>query len=205
MCVCFVSFMSQTFLTIFFSTHKYTFKGRYVQVFLVESQSVIFFNRDNMARVYAVSFSMDNTSLLTGSDDGIIRVFDFLQQGRDKGKAKVEIVAHKGYVRAAAFLPDGKHFVTGGKDKTLKVFDCASSEQVLNYNLKRIDLIVVGHNTECKQIVVGSLNDDKSMTELSVFNTFDLCSSNDILPLSNPHKKEVLYVAFSPDGSYFGR
>jgi WD40 repeat protein len=43
---------------------------------------------------------------------------------------KCTLRGHSGYVFSVAYSPDGKHIVSGAYDKTVKIWDAQSGEEV---------------------------------------------------------------------------
>ena len=78
------------------------------------------------ASVKSVTFSPDGHRIVSGSDDGTIRVWD-----AETG----EVVAgpfngHSDLVSSVAFSPDGHRIVSGSYDKTVRVWDAETGEVV---------------------------------------------------------------------------
>ncbi|MFI9202913.1 helix-turn-helix domain-containing protein [Streptomyces sp. NPDC053048] len=68
--------------------------------------------------VYSVAFTPDGSTLATGSDDGIVRLWD-TGTGRLRGK----FAEQSGGTRAVAFAPDGRTLATRGDDGTVRLWD----------------------------------------------------------------------------------
>lgn len=62
------------------------------------------------------------STLLSGAYDGEVRTWNLGQ-----GTCTRAFLAHDGMVRGIAYVPDGKHFVTVGDDKTIKTWDMVSA------------------------------------------------------------------------------
>ena len=90
--------------------------------------------------MYSVAFSSDGKSIVSGSDDQTIKVWDagtpaclipHLAQNLSAptlAAASLELKAekqsaHSGAIYSVGFSPDGKTIVSGSSDKTLKVWD----------------------------------------------------------------------------------
>ena len=93
--------------------------------------------------IKSVAFSPDGKSIVSGSDDKTIKVWDAgvgtdtLQPLRPALTASVLVAAslelkvekqsaHSDLVLSVAFSPDGKTIVSGSRDKTLKVWDAGT-------------------------------------------------------------------------------
>ena len=95
--------------------------------------------------VNSVAFSPDGKTIVSGSRDQTIKVWDASVFGTDTpdpfrpnltasvlAAASLELKAekqsaHSDYVRSVAFSPDGKTIVSGSWDKTIKVWDAGVS------------------------------------------------------------------------------
>jgi WD40 repeat protein/ribosomal protein S27E len=96
-----------------------------------------------------------------------------------------------GGVLSVAFSPDGKRIVTGGWDKTLKVWDATSGQETLSLKGHTGGVLSVAFSPDGKRIVSGSW--DKTLK------VWDAVSGQDKLTLKRDSDR-VLSVAFSPDG-----
>jgi Tol biopolymer transport system component len=77
------------------------------------------------AYTYSVSFSPDNSLLVSASSDKYVRIWD-----TKNGKELRSIVAHKQAVNHAEFSPDGKRVVSVSSDKTVKLWDAIEGKKV---------------------------------------------------------------------------
>ena len=73
-----------------------------------------------------MAFSPDGTGVLTGGDDGSIRLWDVAN-----GKQLRLVGKHEGPVLAVAFSPDGKHAFSGGKDWMVRLWDLGMEKKEL--------------------------------------------------------------------------
>jgi len=77
--------------------------------------------------VKSVSFSHDEgTRLLTGSNEKIVRVYDL-----NRPSAEPQTFAgHSGAIKAALYTHDHRQILTAADDKTVRLFDVASGQEV---------------------------------------------------------------------------
>lgn len=64
-----------------------------------------------------MAFSPDGLTIVSGSDDKTIKLWDV-----QTGLPIIILFGHESYVESVAFSPDGKNVVSGGYDKTVKVW-----------------------------------------------------------------------------------
>ena len=68
--------------------------------------------------VISVSFSPDGKTLVSGSDDNTIKLWDV-----ETGQEIRTLKGHDNYVRSVNFSPDGKTLVSGSADRTIKLWN----------------------------------------------------------------------------------
>ncbi|HPP47422.1 MAG TPA: hypothetical protein PLF25_07990, partial [Accumulibacter sp.] len=73
--------------------------------------------------VRACAWSPDGQRLLSGGDDGTLRVWD-----APSGTGLWTLRGHDGWVTACAWSPDGTRLLSGGVDGTLRIWDAESGE-----------------------------------------------------------------------------
>ncbi|MFD7428196.1 trypsin-like peptidase domain-containing protein [Streptomyces sp. NPDC059818] len=71
----------------------------------------------------AVAFSPDGRSLATGSENGIVRLWDTAN-----GKSRQELRGHDDVVNAVAFSPDGERLASAGGDRTVRLWHTTSGK-----------------------------------------------------------------------------
>lgn len=96
--------------------------------------------RGHKDSVYSVAFSPDGTSLLSGSLDRTLRVWDLVGPKRAAQNAKGGQVitgnaacshtlsGHKDYVLSVGLTPDGQWVVSGSKDRSIQFWNVASEQ-----------------------------------------------------------------------------
>ena len=73
--------------------------------------------------VLASGFSADGTRLVSGGDDGTVRVWD-----ARTGDPLLTLEGHRGGVWASGFSADGTRLVSGGDDGTVRVWDARTGD-----------------------------------------------------------------------------
>jgi WD40 repeat protein len=98
---------------------------------------------------------------------------------------------HTGFVRAAAFSPDGSRIVTGGDDQTARVWDARSGALALTLKGHRSGGVSAAFSPDGSRIVTGG--DDQTAK------VWDARSGALVLTLKG--HTDAVQAAFSPDGS----
>ncbi|OAX34914.1 WD40 repeat-like protein [Rhizopogon vinicolor AM-OR11-026] len=137
--------------------------------------------------VWSVAFFHHGRWVITGSGDGTLKIWE-VQDGTCIGEP---FEGHEGIVASISISPDDRRIVTGGQDERIIIWDVGSRQKVLEPPVKHTDWA----NAVClspdgkrfasagdKRVIVW---DAETGTELATF---------------AGHRKEVLTVAFSPDG-----
>ena len=90
--------------------------------------------------VRSVALTPEGRWIITGSEDGAVRVIDRASLQLNRGMR-----AHHEPVRAVAVSPDGRHIVSGGDDRKVRVFELASS---------RLEHTLEGHTGPVRAVAV---------------------------------------------------
>ncbi len=106
----------------------------------------------------SLAFSPDGCRLVSGTDGGLVQVWDI-----ESGKEVVPRPGHTGAVYALDIAKDGRHVLTGGVDKAVRLWDLASSPP--GQEVKRLD----GHTAPVTTVVL--LPDGKRVVSASQDNT----------------------------------
>jgi WD40 repeat protein len=77
---------------------------------------------------HAVAFSPKGTHLLTGSDDGLVTLWDAADTRRIRTFRE-----HSGPVGEVAFSPDGSQLLSSSRDKTVKLWNAASGKLIRSF------------------------------------------------------------------------
>ncbi len=98
---------------------------------------------------------------------------------------------HKGAVRAAAFLPDGRQIVSAGDDGCVVVWDLESSKEVRRINAHTAGITGLAVADDGRRVLTSSLD--------HTVRVWDLTSGKEVCRFEK-HPCEVECVALSPDG-----
>lgn len=133
-------------------------------------------------------FSPDDKSLLTGSIDGTLRLWDL-----ETFQTALIFEGHTNHIRSAVFSDDGSHIVSASSDGTLRIWDV---------NTGKVIRVLEGHTSivRCcdihpngKFVISGS--DDQTLRLWSVEN-------GRTMMIFEGHSGPVLGCEFSPEGNH---
>ena len=82
--------------------------------------------KSHIGTVRSVSWSLDEGSLLSCSDDKVVKIWDCARNYRFKSS----LIGHSNWIRSGQFSADGRLIVTGSDDRTVRLWDVRSSECV---------------------------------------------------------------------------
>ncbi|MBA4186500.1 MAG: hypothetical protein C0467_00635 [Planctomycetaceae bacterium] len=151
----------------------------------------------NNGEVMGVAFAPDNSGVFSCGRDGTARLTagpkpDGTAAGNTSTRLR-EYTGHTGAVTTLAVVPDGSLLVTGGEDKTVRVWEIGSGKQLrsLQGHLGRVT--ASASRADGKQIASGS--------EDGAIRMWDLNADDDHRALSEA-ADSLWAVAFSPDGKH---
>ncbi|WP_249268059.1 WD40 repeat domain-containing protein [Microcystis aeruginosa FBCC-A68] len=135
--------------------------------------------------VQSVNFSPDGKTLVSGSDDGTIKLWNV-----ETGKEIRTLKGHDGYVSSVNFSPDGKTLVSGSL-QTIKLWNVETGEEILTLKGHDNGVNSVNFSPDGKTLVSGS-NDE-------TIKLWNVKTGQKIRTLKG-HDNWVNSVNFSPDG-----
>jgi WD40 repeat protein len=145
--------------------------------------------------VTSVNFSPDGARIVSGSDDGTVRLWDAAS-----GAELTALRAHKQGVNSVGFSPDGARIVSGSRDTTVRVWYVSGAELALLHG--RDELVNCGHregvssvsfSPDGMRIVSGS-------SDMAVL-VWDATSGDVLERLYTNVSSSQNSVCFSPDGA----
>ena len=150
--------------------------------------------RKNNTSCYSIDFSHDGNTIATSYSDNIIQLWDV-----NKGQKIKQLKGHTGVftgVNSIAFSPDDKLIISGGGDKSVRVWKLKNSQEkyILRDHQRWISCVTLSPNGE----IIASASVDKTIK------LWDLSKGRKIATLTG-HKgmfAGVNQVIFSGDGKY---
>jgi WD40 repeat protein/serine/threonine protein kinase len=137
---------------------------------------------------FSASWSPDGNSLVTGSRDGIARIWV-----ANTGDKLREIKAHDNYITQVAWSPTGEQLATASNDDTAKIWDAATGGLLYVLSGYGDDVAGVTWSPDGKYISVASLDSNALV--------WDVISGESLISLAG-HRDQVWDVAWSPNGKY---
>ncbi|HEY4642452.1 MAG TPA: WD40 repeat domain-containing protein [Thermoanaerobaculia bacterium] len=147
--------------------------------------------------VHAASFSADGEHLVSGGEDGTIRLWN-CRSGKELAAWENRLPRYyRSYpVYAVAFSPSGRAVISGGNDYAIKVWDGRSGEIVKAFG-QHYNVVSLGSSANGQRLVSGSrdcMNADASVK------LWDVASGAEIRTFDGDYS-DINAVALSPDGS----
>jgi WD40 repeat protein len=139
------------------------------------------------AAVNCASFLRDGSRIVSGSEDGIVRVWD-----SSTGKVVQELKGHTGSVVSVAFSPNGTRVVSGSSDETVRVWDADSGAELRTLQGHTSSVLSVAFSPNGTRIVSGSSDE--------TVRVWDADSGAELRTLQG-HTDSVTSIAFSPNGT----
>jgi WD40 repeat protein len=148
--------------------------------------------KGHTASVKRIAFSPDGRRLVSGSEDGTVKVWD-LNAAR-AGGADSPVLTFKGHtsgVVSVAFTPDGTRIISGSRDKTVKVWDSTSPQECQTWT---------GH-THTVMSVAWCADESRvaSAGRDGLIKIWDT-TTGQVLRSWKGHQRDAICVVFSPDG-----
>lgn len=96
--------------------------------------------------------------MVSGGEDGVIRIW---QRNRNQTKAKNVLNGHIGDVYTCEFSPCGNFVVSGGNDKTAKLWDLEKFKEIQTFSEHKGTLFKVKFHPD--SFLFGSCSHDKTI------------------------------------------
>jgi len=136
--------------------------------------------------VLAVQFTHDGKTLVSGSRDHTIKIWDVAT-----GELKKTLTTHSADVYSIAFSHDGAKMATGSRDKKIILWDANTFELIRTFT---------GHTGDVRFVAFSP--DDKTLASAGEDNTLRLwdLATGELKVTRSEHTKRLKTVAWYPDG-----
>ena len=154
--------------------------------------------RGHTQPVNSIGFSPDGSRVVSGSDDGTIKVWN-AKTGTESldldGNCEFTLLAHSEPVSAIAVSHDGVKFASGSRDKLVKVWDLKKRSELLSLNSHIGAITSLAFSPDGSML--SSVSQDNSITK------WDLAQGK-VLRTVTQNGYKITCSKFSPDGSKIG-
>ncbi|AEE54178.1 hypothetical protein [Haliscomenobacter hydrossis] len=158
----------------------------YVKVRSIDLESGQIMNLfEEHSGILSLAFSIDDEKILTGSEDGIVKLWDVKTKQLEK-----LFENHTDPVNSVAFSPDGRKILTGSEDSSAILWDIETKKVEKKFFHKNSPVYSVAFSPDGKQIATGGRR---------IATLWDLESGFAMQDFIG-HKNDIHSVSFSPDG-----
>ncbi|AOX00430.1 hypothetical protein BJP34_14050 [Moorena producens PAL-8-15-08-1] len=138
------------------------------------------------ADVTEIAFSPDGKQIISGSDDGTVRLWN-----TETGQLIHTLEGHTDDVNGIAFSPDGKQILSGSYDDTLRLWDTETGQLIHTLEGHTSSVTEIAFSRDGKQILSGSFDNTVRLWDTA---------SGQLIHTLEGHTSSVTDIAFSPDG-----
>jgi len=135
--------------------------------------------------VFGLAFAPDGRCLLTGSDDGVVRLWDLM------GKRLRRYEGHATAITSVAFSPDGRWGLSGSLDGTVRLWDIESGAALRCFEGHGKGVLSVAFAPSGRQVLSGSADATLRLWDVE---------KGTAIQCFEGHSQGVAGVAFTPDG-----
>lgn len=158
-----------------------------IQVFDSSSKKLIRNLKGHKGPVRKVLFSPDKQHLFSISDDKTFKVWNIPAESET-----TSIVAHDDYVRACAISLNGKYFVTGSYDHTIKIWSTEDFSQTM----------ILVNDCPIEDVLISPSGSVIISCGGNTIKFWDLTSGGKLIYSMSPHQKTITSLVYSSDYNY---
>ncbi|PSB07241.1 hypothetical protein C7B76_28320, partial [filamentous cyanobacterium CCP2] len=140
----------------------------------------------NFTAIFSTALSLDGNLLATGEYDGHVRLWRMADT-----QPVLSLLAHENWVWAMNFSPDSTTLVTASADRTIKLWNVQTGQQ-LNVIQEATSVMSVGFSPDGKTLVSGGADCAVKLWD---------AQTGKLLNTLQGHENWVWSVCFSPDGT----
>jgi WD40 repeat protein len=141
-----------------------------------------------MGGAYSVVFSPDGNFLLTGGDDGEIRLWRIAE-----GRQHLSWSANNFWVFTAVFSPDGNIIASGSSEAVIRLWDTKTGQSLKALQGHTNLIFSIAFSPDGKTLASGSTDETVRLWDVET----GIC-----LKVLEGHAQGAVSVSFSPDGQY---
>ncbi len=134
----------------------------------------------------SLDWSPDGTTILTGHEDGTLRIRD-----AQTGEERTTVTGHEGIVRDALFAPDGSRIASASEDGTVRLWDVATGAELMVIDGHAGNVQSVAWSPDSTRLVTGGSD--------GLPRVWDATTGETLFVLPG-HTEDVVIVSWSKDG-----
>jgi hypothetical protein len=169
-----------------------------VQIWNVNSNSLVKAFKVSYDSVYGISFSPDAERVAFGCADKTVRILRVAD-----GTEQLKFDNHSDWVLATTFTVDGKRLLSGSRDRAMKLIDASSGQFIDDINKLVEGILCFARHPHHDQVVYGGDLGGLRIYKMAE-NQERTAANNDVNMLRDFERQPgpVRAVAFSPDGQF---
>ncbi|HTU22111.1 MAG TPA: WD40 repeat domain-containing protein [Gemmataceae bacterium] len=148
---------------------------------------------NNHTETISSAFSPDGLQVLSGGGRYEARDFTVRLWSVESNKDEKQLRGHTAEVTSVAFLPDGKHAVSGSCDKTIRVWDLATAKEVRCFEGHTLSVRSIAVSANGRHLISGGADRTLRLWDIK---------TGKQLRCFEGHEGAINSVAFAPDGRH---